>query len=61
MEEINAANNIEALLKDHKNVTITTSYSHLAEGSDYTTTRQVRKATTSLTLRKKEPMQIIKK
>lgn len=43
MEEINAANNIEALLKDHKNVTITTSYSHLAEGSDYTTTRQVRK------------------
>ena len=41
--EIYAANNIEALLKDHKNVTITTSYSLLAEGSDYTPTRQERK------------------
>lgn len=43
MEEINAANTVEALLKNHENVTITTSYSHLAEGSDYTTTRQIRK------------------
>lgn len=43
MEEINAANTIDALLKNHENVTITTSYSHLAEGSDYTTTRQIRK------------------
>ena len=43
MEEINSANTIDALLKNHENVTITASYSHLAEGSDYTTTRQVRK------------------
>lgn len=43
MEEINAANTIDALLKGHENVTITTSYSHLAEGDAYTTTRQVRK------------------
>ena len=35
MEEINSANTVEALLKEHKLVTITASYSHLAEGSDY--------------------------
>ena len=43
MEEINSANTVEALLKEHKLVTITASYSHLAEGSDYTTTRQIKK------------------
>lgn len=43
VEEINSANTVEALLKDHKLVTITASYSHLAEGSDYTTTRQIKK------------------
>ena len=36
-------NTVEALLKEHKLVTITASYSHLAEGSDYTTTRQIKK------------------
>ncbi len=43
IEEINEANNLEALLKDHKNVTITRFCSHLKEGQGYTTTRQVRK------------------
>lgn len=64
MEEINSANTVEALLKEHKLVTITASYSHLAEGSDYTTTRQIKKdkrGTISLTLRKKVPMMITKK
>lgn len=43
IEKINASNTIDALLKDHKSVTITCSYSHLEEGADYTTTRQVKK------------------
>lgn len=41
--EINSANTVEALLKEHKLVTITASYSHLAKDSDYTTTRQIKK------------------
>lgn len=64
MEEINSANTVEALLKEHKLVTITASYSHLAEGSDYTTTarlRKIKRGTISLTLRKKVPMMITKK
>lgn len=42
MKELNASNTIDALLEGHENVTITCSYSHLSEGDDYTTTRQVR-------------------
>lgn len=64
MEEINSANTVEALLKEHKLVTITASYSHLAEDSDYTTTarlRKIKRGTISLTLRKKVPMMITKK
>lgn len=41
LSEINEANTMDALLEGHKNVTIICSYSHLAEGNDYTTTRQV--------------------
>ena len=43
LSEINEANTMEALLKGHKNVTITSSYSHLQEGEDYTTVRLVKK------------------
>lgn len=39
--EINEANTMDALLEGHKNVTITCSYSHLADADDYTTTRLV--------------------
>ena len=43
LSEINDANTMEALLKGHKNVTITCSYSHLTEEEDHTTTRLVKK------------------
>lgn len=43
IDNMNASNTMEKLLDGHKNVTITCSYSHLAEGDDYTTLRQVRK------------------
>lgn len=40
---MNDANNMKTLLKGHKNVTITESFSHLTEEKDYTTTRIVTK------------------
>ncbi len=43
MENINASNTMDALLKNHSTVTLTCSYAHLKEGSDYTTVRQVSK------------------
>jgi len=38
---INEANTMDALLEGHKNVTITQSFSHLADEKDYTSTRLV--------------------
>lgn len=40
---MNEANNMQALLEGHKNVSITESFSHLAEDKDYTLTRIVTK------------------
>ena len=42
ISDLNSANTMEALLKDHKNVTINCSHSNLAEETSYNTTRQVR-------------------
>lgn len=43
LSQINEANTVEKLLDGHKNITITTSYSHLSEGDDYKTTRFLKK------------------
>ena len=40
---INEANTMDALLEGHKNITITQSYSHLADEIDYTSVRSVTK------------------
>ena len=41
LEEINKANTLKDLMKDHDNVKIIRSYEHLAEGENYTATRQI--------------------
>lgn len=43
ISRINKANTMENLLADHKNVLITTTYSHLEDGDGYTETRFVKK------------------
>ena len=42
IQAVNSANIIEDMMHLHKNITITENYSHLVDGTDYTTTRQIR-------------------
>lgn len=43
ISEINGANSMDTILENYEKVLITESYSHLAEGEDYKTTRFVKK------------------
>ena len=42
IQAVNAANNIDDMLLNHRNMTIVENYSHLVDGTDYKTTRQIR-------------------
>ncbi len=42
IQAVNAANSMEDMLANHSNMTIVENYSHLEDGTDFKTTRQIR-------------------